>query len=91
MTYIIESIRTHGGTPTDREARRKGQRVEILNLNVGQALLLVYRDDHNKILQTSRVESIAGYDVLTVKTANSVYTFRKGGVSPGGSIGHEPK
>ncbi|MNV11745.1 hypothetical protein D3C71_1023200 [compost metagenome] len=75
MTYIIESIRTHGGTPTEREARRKGQRVDILNLNVGQPLVLAYRDDYNHLLHGSRVESVEGDDVLTVTTRNIVYTF----------------
>ncbi|WP_433943647.1 hypothetical protein [Paenibacillus sp. SN-8-1] len=81
MTYIIESMRTHAGVPTEREAKRKGQRVEILSPNVGQPLVLVYRDDHNHLLQGTQIERVedAGPDVLTITTRNYVYTFIKGG------------
>ncbi|WP_342480445.1 hypothetical protein NST07_25870 [Paenibacillus sp. FSL L8-0340] len=76
--YVIESIRNLDGTAHEREAQRKGQRVEILNCTVGQALLLVYRDDYNKLLRTSPVTNVlAGASELVVWTQNSEYTFRK--------------
>lgn len=58
--YVIESIRNLDGTPHEREVRRKGQRVELLNCNVGQALLLVYCDDYNKLMWSTPVEMIGG-------------------------------
>lgn len=89
MIYVIESIRHHDGTPYEREARRKGQRVDILNLNVGQPLVLAYLDDHNRILETTPVTSVFTRDAqLVITTLNSVYTFGKV-AEGGGETGEE--
>ncbi|OMC96235.1 hypothetical protein BJP49_11075 [Paenibacillus odorifer] len=78
QSYVIESISNLDGTTHEREARRKGQRVEILRCEVGAPMLVCYRDDGNKILRTSFVRSIADSDgVVSVVTSNTVYTFGK--------------
>lgn len=76
--YVIESVRNHDGTAHEHEARRWPLRREILNRIAGQALLLAYRDDYNKLLRTSPVTNVlAGNGQLVVRTENSEYTFRK--------------
>lgn len=81
QSYIIESIRNLDGTAHEREARRKGQRVEILRCEVGEPLLVCYRDDGNKILRTTAVTNVLHTDgdaEVVVYTQNSEYTFVKG-------------
>lgn len=78
--YVIESIRNLDGSPHEREARRKGQRVELLRCEPGAPLLACYRDDYNKILRTSTAKHVLatdGAEEVVVYTQNSVYTFRK--------------
>ncbi|MEC0167897.1 hypothetical protein [Paenibacillus graminis] len=82
--YVIESIRNldgkGGSVPHECEARRKGQRVELLRCENGAPLLVCYRDDHNKILRTSAVQSVLhtdGDENIAVYTQNTVYTFGK--------------
>lgn len=77
--YVIESIRNRAdGNPHEREARRKGHRVEILHCCVGDSLLFAYRDDGGKVLRTSAVSSVShGDDDLVVWTRNTVYHFTK--------------
>lgn len=78
--YIIESIRNRDGTPHEREARRKGQRVEILSCEVGAPMLVCYRDDINRIMRSSpviHVHQTEGNETILVHTENSVYTFEK--------------
>lgn len=76
--YVIESIRNTDGTAHEREARRKGQRVEIVALYVDLPLFLRYLDEENASLRTSCVRSIEeSADGLVVTTKNTVYTFRK--------------
>ncbi|MEC0328728.1 hypothetical protein P4H42_03705 [Paenibacillus macerans] len=78
--YVIESIRTHDGVPTERHFRRKGQHVHIAHLKRGEALVAVYVDDGGKLLRTTRVQQIADEgDTLIVTTRNGVYTFVKEG------------
>ncbi|MGF7045729.1 hypothetical protein J2T13_000189 [Paenibacillus sp. DS2015] len=81
MIYVIESIRNRDdGSPHEREARRKGQRVELLSYDVGSPMLVCYRDDHNSILRTSEVVSVLGSDCGSfrrITTKNTVYTFRE--------------
>ncbi|WP_342439301.1 hypothetical protein NSS79_10510 [Paenibacillus sp. FSL L8-0436] len=76
--YVIESVSNLDGTTHERESRRKGQRVEILNCTVGQALLLVYRDDYNKLMRSTPVTNVSyGAVDIVVWTQNSEYTFGK--------------
>jgi hypothetical protein len=78
--YVIESIRNRDGSPHEREARRKGQRVELLQYGPGAPMLVCYRDDHNKILRTSAIENTFytdGEQDIVVHTQNTVYTFRR--------------
>ena len=82
--YTIESIRNLDGTPHEREARRKGQRVELLRYERGLPLLICYRDDYNKILRTSAVQDVLTSDeaeTVAVYTKHTVYTFRKEGAN----------
>ena len=79
--YVIERIRQKNGQPHEREARRKGHRVQIVTLEIGSPMILSYPDDGNKILQTSAVEafSVDGAGELSgiIQTRNSVYVLRK--------------
>lgn len=80
QSYVIESIRNLDGTAHEREARRKGQRVEILRCDVGAPMLVCYRDDGNKILRTSTVRTVLYtdfYEAVAVYTQNTVYMFGK--------------
>lgn len=82
--YIVESVRYPEGTPHEREARRKGHRVQIAHLKRGEVMAAVYVDDGGKLLRTTRVREIEqNDDVLIVHTRNSVYTFRKEGADTG--------
>lgn len=84
--YVIESIRYPDGTPHERDARRKGHRVQIAHLKRGEVMAAVYVDDGGKLLRTTRVREIVrtdGDEVLVVRTRNSVYTFRKEGADTG--------
>jgi hypothetical protein len=80
MIYTIESIvdrRT--GEPTERDARRKGHRIEVIWLSPGEPMLLKYVDE-GSILTTSGVwEHHHLPDSLVVKTRNSIYTFKSEG------------
>ncbi|WP_337102366.1 hypothetical protein [Paenibacillus sp. YIM B09110] len=79
MTYVIESVRNHDGSVHERELRRKGQRIIIVKLGLFSPLLAVYVDDGDAVLQTSNVIAYdgKGTDCDTVKTRNTIYTFRK--------------
>jgi hypothetical protein len=84
LIYVINSIRDREkGAPREREARRKGHRVEIAQLNEGAPMTLIYVDDGGKTLTTSTVvthgvDPDGSYgDYLVVITRNSVYTFLK--------------
>jgi hypothetical protein len=81
MIYEIERVRAFNGEPKEREARRKGHRVEILSLELDEPLLIRYIDDGYAVLQTSGVMAYnANYKTenhLTVQTKNTVYVFRK--------------
>ncbi|GIQ63666.1 hypothetical protein PACILC2_22340 [Paenibacillus cisolokensis] len=76
-TYIIESIRDIDGGPHERDERRRGQRVQIVTLTVGERFIAYYVDE-GTYLRTSLVRSVlTGDNVLKVRTENSVYTLRK--------------
>lgn len=80
QSYVIESIRNLDGSTHEREDRRKGQRVEILRCEVGAPMLVCYRDDGNKILRTSAVDSVIyteGAGEVVVYTQNTEYSFVK--------------
>ncbi|MNC33297.1 hypothetical protein D3C75_816850 [compost metagenome] len=80
QSYVIDSIRNLDGTAHEREARRKGQRVEILNCEVGAPMLVCYRDDGNKLLRTSAVANVLysdSADEVVVYTQNTEYSFVK--------------
>ena len=75
--YTLESIRNLDGTPHEREARRKGQRVNIVFGSIGYSAVIVYVGQSSHI-RTSPITAIErGIGTLTVRTQNSVYTFRK--------------
>ncbi len=78
MTYVLHSVRNRDGSINERELRRKGHRVEIINCREGEKMLFSYPDDDDKFVQTTRVIGTMDYpDVLKVFTNNSIYTFRK--------------
>lgn len=80
QSYVIESIRNLDGTAHEREARRKGQRVEILRCTIGEPLIVCYRDDGNKLLRTTAVSNVLyadGADEVVVYTQNTEYSFWK--------------
>jgi hypothetical protein len=83
MNYVIERIRKKSGGSHEREARRKGHRVQIGLLQIGAPMLLVYVDDDDKVLRTSPVEAYSCEpdgsigDYLSVQTQNTVYCFRR--------------
>lgn len=80
QSYVIESIRNLDGTAHERESRRKWQRVEILRCDIGEPLLVCYRDDGNKILRTSAVTNVLHTDddnAVTIYTQNTEYSFVK--------------
>lgn len=79
--FIVEAIRIRSdNSPHEREARRKGQRVNVLQLEAGRNLIAEYIDDPGYVLRTSTVEEWEishASGLLTVTTENTVYTFRK--------------
>lgn len=83
MIYTIVRIRDKSGNPHEREARRKGHRVDIAFLRVGLPMMLVYIDEEDARLLTSPVEEysrdgeVNPEDRLIVKTRDSVYVFEK--------------
>lgn len=83
MYYVIERIRQKNGQPHEREARRKGHRVQLVELTLGSPLILTYPDDGNKVLQTSAVEAFNVNDDgslrerVVIQTRNSVYVLQK--------------
>jgi hypothetical protein len=77
MIYVIARIRTKAGISHEREARRKGHRVSIAEINVGNPLILTYIDDCYKMLCTTPVEAFTDIGgSIVVQTRNSVYVFR---------------
>lgn len=80
MVYIIDRIKRKDGSVDERELRRKGQRVVIENLNVGESLVLQFLDDRSRSLVTTSVEAYnddwesTGH--LIVQTTNSIYSLR---------------
>lgn len=78
MNYVIESVNNADGTPHERDARRKGHRVEIIRCTIGAPLTYRYIDEENARVRTSNVNNVlVSGDVLVVWTRNTVYTFTK--------------
>lgn len=79
--YVIERIRHKDGKVHERELRRKGHRVLITHVAIGEPLVIVYVDDGDKVLRTSSVEAYNAdwnsTERLVVQTKNSVYVFSK--------------
>lgn len=83
MTYVIESVSNADGTPHERNARRKGHRVEITRCTIGSPLLYRYLDEEGARVRTSKVTNVLiGEGLLVVWTRNSLYTFSKEATQP---------
>ncbi|MEW9697985.1 hypothetical protein [Paenibacillus sp. SI8] len=82
MIYVIDSIRHRDGTPHEREARRKGHRVEIVNCRVGQSMVYGYVDEGTAVHTSLVQDVITGEGELVVWTDNSEYTFKAEVIAP---------
>lgn len=80
--YVIKRIKDKRfGNFTERHYRRKGHRVFIAHVELGEPLEATYIDDGDKTLLTSPVEAFNpdwnDSGSLIVQTENSVYVFKK--------------
>lgn len=83
--YVIDSVRQKDGTIHERELRRKGHRVFIAHVAIGDPLEVIYVDDSDKVLRTSPLEAYNAdwnsAEKLIAQTKNSVYVFSKAKVN----------
>jgi hypothetical protein len=75
--YEITAITNADGTPHEREARRKSQRIGIGLVRIGEPMIAVYPAEEAYLQTSNVVDYYVNERVLIVMTRNSTYKFRR--------------